>query len=147
MSHAAGSRFHQCERWLRFGMQCPFIGGEDEDIEGDDPPDDVPPTGVQVPRVPPLQLLAAKRARELNVLSQAEEIASRAAEAIPVFVEGQVQSLAERLGVPGALAVGTGVAAGFAVRQIAKQIRQRGGFGGGFNFPSVLDPAKAFRLP
>lgn len=140
MAHTGGSRFHLCERWLRFGLQCPFVGGEDEDIEGDDPPDQTPPVGV------PLHFLAAKRAAELNVLAQAEEVASRAAEAIPVFLEGKAISLAERLGAPGAVAVGTGVAAGFAVRQIAKQIRQRGGFGG-FSFPSVFDPAKAFRPP
>ncbi len=142
MAHTSGSRFHSCGRWLQFGMQCPFVGGEDEDVENGEPPDDAPPTGV------PVHLLAARRGFRINILEQAEEIAAAAADAIPTFIEGKTVSLAERLGVPGAVAVGTGAVAGFAVRQIAKQLKKRGGFGGaGFNFPSVFDPAKAFRPP
>ncbi len=146
MRHVNGSKWHMCQRWLEVGLACPFAAEGEEDTEEGEPPDDIPPIGVPVGG-PPALLLAARRARVGDVLAQAEEIVARAAEAIPVAVGNEVESLANRLRVPGAISVGAGVAAGFAVRQVAKRLAQRAGFSGGFNFPSVLDPAKAFRRP
>ncbi len=150
MRHPSGSSFHRCVLWLALGMACPFADGGEEDVEGDDPPDDVPPVGVPV-GTPPHLLLASRRARVSDVLGQAEEIVARAAESIPVVIGSEVKSLAERLGVPGAVAGATGAAAAFAIRQVGKRIAAKGGFGGfaggGFSFPSVFDPAKAFRSP
>lgn len=146
MRHPSGSSFHRCVLWLVLGMACPFAEGGEEDVEGDDPPDDVPPVGVPV-GTPPHLLLASRRARVSDVLAEAEEVVARAAESIPVAVGSEVRSLAERLRVPGPVAAVTGAAAAFAIRQVGKRIAARGGFaGGGFSFPSVFDPAKAFTV-
>lgn len=146
MRHENGSRWHNCSRWTRRGLACPFTEVDEPDVEEGDPPDEAPPVGVPGRiRPPPTMLLAGKRVSVGDVLAQAEEIVAGAAEAIPVAVEGKVASLAERLVGPSAGAV-TGVAAGAAIRAVVKGIRQ-GGFGGGFNFPSVFDPQRAFRLP
>ncbi len=145
-NHPSGARWHRCAVWLRLGMSCPFTGGEDDEIDAGDPPDDVPRVGVPADQVPPLVLLAARQARGGGVLAQAEAVVAEAAESIPVGVGSATRSLADSLGVPGIVGVGAGAAAAFAVRQVAKRIQARGG-GGGLHFPSVLDPARAFRVP
>lgn len=109
-------------------------------MEGDDPPDEVPPSGVPV-GFPPHLLLAARRAVRGDVLAEAEAVVARAAEAIPFGKEAV--SLADALRERGPVAVGVGVAAGFAIRQVAKRL----GRGGGFSFPSVLDPSLPFGRP
>lgn len=144
VAHLNGARWHLCVRWVRLGMNCPFAG-EEEEVEEGDPPDDVPPIGVPTGS-PPLLLMAGRRARVSNVLAEAEEIVARAAEAIPVGVGREVASLAERLRLPGAVSAGAGVAAAFAVRQVAKKIRARGGFGG-LHFPAKFDPLNPLRVP
>ena len=68
---------------------------------------------------------------------EAEEIVSRAAEAIPV---GD-RSLGSRLRERGPVAIGAGAAAGLAIRAVAK-----GFAGGGFHFPRVFDPMRALRV-
>lgn len=98
-------------------------------------------------------LLAAKSEEERNqltkglALSQAEDIVAAAAHGIPIEpaeeapgVRKPVPTLGERLRDRGPLAIGVGVAAGAAIRGVAK-----GFAGGGFHFPQVFDPLRPVR--
>jgi len=150
--HASGSKWHSCDRWIRFGMECPFaVSGAPESIAGRPRRPAVPErrskaqqkfqgTVEDAPSVYPVTPKALLLPS--GVMEIAEDVVSRAADAIPVFEGKETRSLGERLRVPGAVGVGVGVAAGFAVREVAR----RGSFGG-FQFPSVFDPDKAFRFP
>jgi len=135
----ADGRFHSCARWGRFGMACPFVGEEDHDDDQDVVPVAQP---VGAPKSPKLLLAARAKAvvdqGKAALLAEAEEIVTRAAEAIPL-VEGR--SLAKALRERGPLAVGVGAAAGLAIRAVAK-----GFAGGGFHFPQVFDPARVVRV-
>lgn len=150
--HGAGKvdvdgSWHSCARWGRFGMTCPFADEKEHDRERPD---------EKVPR-PVLNLAVARsRAqrdmRQQSVLAEAEEIVSRAAEAIPLVPavpEGAgrplpapvYRSIGQALRERGPVAVGTGVAAGLAIRAVA-----RGFAGGGLHFPQVFDARRALRV-
>lgn len=132
--------WHSCARWKRFGMACPFKGEKEHDRE--DP--DFKEPKVREPARPKPKVLAAPAKAEAKVdvgkamvLAEAEEIVTRAAEAIPLRGRSLAQTLRDR----GPLAVGVGAAAGVAIRAVAK-----GFAGGGFNFPSIFDPKVGQRV-
>lgn len=110
-------------------MRCPFVGEEDHERDEE-------PIGVEVPvkDKPKRPMVVAERAKAVvdagkaALLAEAEEIVSRAAEAIPIGGRTLGELLRER----GPLAVGVGAAAGVAIRAVAK-----GFAGGGFHFPAV----------
>ncbi len=122
-------------------MRCPFVGEEGHDRED---PEEGPPVAVpKSPKVPPLVVAGKAKAKEAvdagkaALLAEAEDIVSRAAEAIPAMAE---RTIADLLRERGPLAVGVGAAAGVAIRAVAK-----GFAGGGFHFPQVFDPRVAIR--
>ena len=90
-------------------------------------------------------LALAERAKRLAdtgkqaLLAEAEDIVTKAAEAVPGVRAGY--SLADDLRRRGPAAVGLGAAAGIAIRAVAKGVA-----GGGFHFPQVFDPARAVRV-
>lgn len=117
-------------------MLCPFMGEERHD---QDDPDFKEPVRSPNPSKPPKILALAERTKKVvdlgkaSLLAEAEDIVSKAADAIPGVRTGF--SLADDLKRRGPVAVGLGAAAGVAIRAVAK-----GFAGGGFNFPSVFDP-------
>lgn len=134
--------WHSCARFGRFGMQCPFVGEVDHDK---DDPDFKEPVRVPKPSKPTPVLAMAEKAKKgtdaakAALLAEAEDIVTRAADAIPSGVSGR--SLADELRRRGPVAVGLGAAAGIAIRAVSK-----GFAGGGFHFPQVFDPLKAVRV-
>lgn len=127
-------------------MACPFAMEEDR-VPQEDPDESVP---VHTFVVPARARAGRDRQQDLALdllLAEAEEIVTRAAEAIPLEPVGQPAlpagrpvSLGERLRDKGPLAVGVGAAAGVAIRAVAK-----GFAGGGFHFPQVFDPLRPVR--
>lgn len=138
--------FHLCRRWWDRNMRCPMSVFRDHARD----PKEAPDADLNEPfRI----LLAAKSEEEQNkltrglVLSQAEDIVAAAARGIPIEeaarapgVREPVPTLGDRLMDRGPLAVGIGVAAGAAIRGVAK-----GFAGGGFHFPQVFDPMRPIR--
>lgn len=142
--------FHLCRRWWDRNMKCPMTVFREHVRD---------PRPVEDPdfKVPEHVLFAIARAREersldrFNVLAQAEEVVAAAApaigipieepEALPEGVPVSGRSLAEGLREEGPVAVGVGVAAGLAIRAVAK-----GFAGGGFHFPQVFDPFTPLRV-
>lgn len=130
------SEIHKCAVWERRKLPCPFRVFEEAGIMKGDPPDDPPPGGGErSPRPAPKVLVPGRRRAEISAIAEAEAVVAASAEKFPVGATGR--SLAEDLG-RGAAGVGVGVAAALAIRKVA-----RGFAGGGFHFPSVLDPRLA----
>lgn len=151
MDHNAnGSDWHRCGRWGRFGMQCPFAKEEEEparDREGDDIPWPLLLAGIA--KAQQGKARRVDRFTGYDLMADAEDIVSRAAEAVPVYggnrphdpAREPVRSLAERLRQPGPIGVGVGTAAAYAIYNV---MRGRRG-GGGLHFPSVISPDRALR--
>lgn len=117
-------------------MACPFAGEEAHEDEDDD---QGPGPSGRVPSKPVRPMVLAERAKTVvdvgkaALLAEAEEIVTRAAEAIPLGAGRG--SLAEALRRRGPIAVGVGAVAGVAIRAVAK-----GFAGGGFHFPALGRP-------
>ncbi len=125
------SEIHKCSTWERRKLPCPFRVFEDMGIlpvRKGDPPDDAPDVPGDARRPAPKFVTPARR--RSKVLAEAEAVVAAYPERVPV---GKGRTLRDGLKYP--VAVGVGVAAGAAIRAVA-----RSGRGGGFKFPSVLDP-------
>ncbi len=140
-----GPAWHLCQRWEKQGLVCPFPGKENLDKGKKRIWPMVPRklTKEEQRKFVSGGMLdkAGNRGWLEEPIAAAEEVVARGAREVPVYrpVYGRPDSgrtLREALEIGGATTA-TGIAAAWAIRQVVQR-----GRGGGFHFPSILDPRK-----
>ncbi len=151
MNHAkALASWHSCERWTRYGGLCAFDKKEEKRKSEEPEHEDIATIQEAVASAAVSQGVGALRARAgaMAMAAEAEEVVTRAAEAIPL--EGG--NLREALSGKGAVGLAVGTAAGVAVQDVLKGIatrrynRQYKVSGGGYVFESVFKAKEALRV-
>ncbi len=168
MDHGEG-KLHSCGRFFRFGMDCPFVGGEEPEQDEDAKADPVvaealkafaAKAGISVARASEQLTMGAFAEAETAVAAAADVISVERLipeDAFPNQVRQPVslaRAIAEGGKVLGPIAA---AAASGAIKLGAKKVTFRslgigglhrpGGFaGGGRVFESVIDPRRAARV-
>lgn len=131
-------------------MPCPFPGEEKERKESEEDAKAGPNFWLIAAAVATAELLRRHEKgvkSKYNVLSEAEDVVARHAEKVPMPVPQVGQPVAGRslrgeLVAKGVATAATGIAAAWAIRQVATS---GGRGGGGLHFPAVFTPERALR--